>query len=84
MSKAPHYTKEDMKTLWKMSEEGSPVKEYMGECKYDPKLFQKFLFSYHLKKDIYYLFEAPLEEVPLLINKGEISGYLRFRLSIGK
>lgn len=82
--KAPVYTKEDMKVLADMSRDGSPAKEFLIDIDYDPKKFRKTLKSYHLTKDIEYLFQIPREKVPLLINKGEISGYLRFRFNVGK
>jgi len=78
------YTKEDMKVLESMSEDGTFCREFMEDMNYDPQILHDHLDKHNLKKDIHYLFEVPLEEVPLLINRGEISGYLRFRLTVGK
>lgn len=78
------YTREDMEILAKMSREESPAAVFLPDMDYDPDKFRKLLESYHLKKDIYYLYEMPLEDIPLLINKGEVSGYLRFRLHVAK
>jgi hypothetical protein len=78
------YTKEDMRTLHEMSAEGSPARIYTAETNFSPISFRKVLESYGLKKDIQYLFELPLNQVGLLINKGEVSGYLRFRLAVAK
>lgn len=78
------YTKEDMRTLHDMSVEGSPARIYTEETNYSPESFKRILESYGLKKDIHYLFELPLNQVGLLINKGEVSGYLKFRLHVGK
>lgn len=78
------YTKADMKILHDMSAFGSPAQVYTEETNYSPISFRKILESYGLKKDINYLFELPLEDVGLLINKGEVSGYLKFRLHVGK
>lgn len=78
------YTKEDMKTLAEMSLPTSPPAVFLPGMDYDPDKFLELMKSYHLTKEIHYLFEVPLEDVPLLINKGEVSGYLRYRLSIAK
>jgi hypothetical protein len=78
------YTKEDMKILYNMSVEGSPAKIYTAETNFSPASFRGVLESYGLKKDIHYLYELPFNEVGLLINKGEVSGYLKFRLTVGK
>jgi len=78
------YTKEDMRKLNELSVEGSPAKVYTEEANFSPKSFLNILQSYGLKKDIHYLFELPFNEVGLLINKGEVSGYLKFRLYVGK
>ena len=80
----PLYTKKDMKTLETMSVEGSPTREFLEIYDYDPKRFQKFLVENGLQKEAQYLFDLPLEEIPLLMDRGEISGYLRFRLTVGK
>ncbi len=81
---APIYTKTDMKKLAEMSKEHSPAKIFLEEVNYDPKKFKDILEEYSLNRDILYLYETPIEEIPLLINKGEISGYLKFRLTVGK
>jgi hypothetical protein len=78
------YTRSDMQTLHDMSVFGSPAQVYTEETNYSPSSFKKVLESYGLKKDIHYLFELPLSDVGLLINKGEVSGYLKFRLHVGK
>jgi hypothetical protein len=78
------YSKDDMKKLHDMSVFGSPAQVYTKETNYSPSSFKRVLESYGLKKDIHYLFELPLSDVGLLINKGEVSGYLKFRLYVGK
>lgn len=78
------YTKEDMHKLHDMSVPGSPAQVFIEEAKFSPTTFKSILESYGLKKDIGYLFELPLAKVGLLINKGEVSGYLKFRLQVGK
>ena len=78
------YTKADMQKLHDMSFEGSPARVFTKESNYSPSSFRSILESYGLKKDVYYLYELPLEEVGLLINKGEVSGYLKFRCAVGK
>lgn len=78
------YTTDDMKVLHKLSEAGSIPEAYLPELKYSPTKFKALLESYGLKRDVHYLFEMPLREVGLLINRGELSGYLRFRLQVKK
>lgn len=78
------YTKDDMRKLRDMSVEGSPARVFTEEAGFSPSSFRSILESYGLKKDVHYLFELPLEEVGLLINKGEVSGYLKFRCEVGK
>ena len=73
-----------MKTLADMSAPGSPAAVYLPDMDYDPGRFKALLESYNLKKDVYYLYEAPLKEIPKLINKGHLSGYLKYRLEISK
>lgn len=78
------YTKKDMHILHGLSKEGTIVRDQLEELEYDPVKFRKVLESYGLKKEIYFLFELPFEEVALYIHKGEVSGYLDFRLRIRK
>jgi len=80
----PQYTREDMLSLAAISEEGTPAKVYLEEYNYDPVKFKELLESYHLKKDIYYLYEYPQEDLGLLVNQSNLNGYLRFRLSVNK
>lgn len=84
MGEGPRYTASDMKKLVEMSVSGSVPAVFLPDMVYDPGKFRGLLEEYNLKKDILYLFETPLSQVPLLINKGEVSGYLQFRLSVGK
>lgn len=78
------YTKADMKTLHDMSAFGSPAQVYTAETNFSPEAFKRVLESYGLKKDVELLFDLPLNKVGLLINRGEVSGYLKFRLQVGK
>lgn len=78
------YTADDMRVLQKLSEVGSIPEVYLPELKYSPTAFKGLLESYGLKRDVHYLFEMPLREVGLLINRGELSGYLKFRLQVKK
>lgn len=73
-----------MSKLAEISEEGTPAKVYLEEYNYDPVQFRALLESYHLKKDIYYLYEYPHEDLGLLVNQSNLNGYLRFRLSVNK
>lgn len=82
--KSPKYTKDDMKKLAEMSEEASVAKVFLEELNYDPKKFKELLQRHGLTKDIHVLYEIPLIEVPLLINKGEVCGYLQYRMAVGK
>lgn len=80
----PSYTREDMKRLAEMSEPNSIPRIILPDHDYDPEGFRKTLQEYNLSKEIYYLFEAPLKEVPLLMDKGHLIGYIQFRMEIGK
>lgn len=84
--KKPKYTRADMKKLAEMSDDASVAAIFLAEeeINYDPKKFRDLLKRHNLTKDINYLYEMPLNEIPLLINKGEVSGYLQFRLAVGK
>ena len=82
--KAPRYTKEDMKVLATMAIEGSPAAVFLEDLDYSPLQFRRLLQQYNLTKDIEYLFKMPLREIPKLINQGEVSGYLSFRLKVAK
>lgn len=84
MEPAPVYTKEDMQMLVKMSAEGSIAEAYLPDMDYDPEVFQSLLRAKGLMKDVHYLFEVPLEDVPLIINRGDLSGYLKFRMTVCK
>lgn len=78
------YTKNDMKVLYEISVEGSPARVFIKEAGFDPKKFLGILQKFNLRKDINFLYHLPLKDVPLLLNKGEISGYLKFRLHVNK
>jgi hypothetical protein len=78
----PRYSKADMKILAEMSVEGSVAATFLPEMNYSPLRFRELLEQYNLSKDIEYLYEMPLREVPKLINQGEVSGYLSFRLKV--
>jgi hypothetical protein len=80
----PKYTKDDMRKYAEMSEEDSVPAQYLEELDYDPKRYREFLKEHKQAKEIKYLFETPLIEIPILINRGELVGCLQFRLSIGK
>jgi hypothetical protein len=83
-NKPPRYTKEDMKILAEMAPQYSVPHMYLPDLNYSPKAFKKYLEDRHQTKDVNYLFELPLNELPKLINRGELSGLLQFRLQIGK
>jgi hypothetical protein len=80
----PAYTIKDMKTLASMSADGSIASVYLPDVQYSPRKFKDFLLSKGLRKDVNLLFDIPLKQVALLINKGEVSGYVKFRFQIGK
>lgn len=78
------YTTDDMQTLQEMSSPGSPAEVYLPDLDFDPIRFKELLESYGLKKDVELLYELPLTKIGLLINQGNVSGYLKFRLKVGK
>lgn len=80
----PKYTKKDMKRFAEMCEESSPMLMILEEVDHDPIKLRDKLEEYGLHKDIKYIFETPLDEIPLLLDKKEIAGYMSFRLDIGK
>lgn len=80
----PTYTKKDMKRFAKMCEKDSPMIMILEDINFDPALLREKLEEYGLHSDIKYLFETPLDDIPLLLDKRQIAGYLAFRLDIGK
>lgn len=80
----PKYTINDMKILENLSETSSVLKHILKKYNYSPLKFKKFLKDHKLKKELYYLFEMPIEEIPLKLKHSEMSGYLTFRMTIGK
>jgi len=83
-SGAPAYTREDMRALSEMSEPGTFLRESMEECEYDPAKVRALLESYHLKKDLLYLFDMPLKDLPKHVDDRMIMGYIRFRFTVRK
>jgi hypothetical protein len=84
IDKPPSYTKLDMKKLEKISDTSSVLKHILKKYNYDPKKFKTFLEERKLKKELEYLYEIPLSEIPLRLSQTSMSGYLTFRMSIGK
>lgn len=80
----PDYTTEDMRTLEKMSREGSPLNALMEDCDYDPIRVRELLEQYHQTKAIQFLFEMPLDDIGLKVNDEETMGYLKFRCTVAK
>lgn len=80
----PDYTKEDMKKLEEMSEPYSISRAFLEYLDYDPGKFKELLLKHGLKKDVYDLFERPLDDIPLIVNDKTKSGYLLFRATISK
>ena len=68
------YTKEDMIKYAQMSKEGSIPNCFLPVMNYDPEAFKSFIFDQGLYMDYHLLFVITLEEIPLLINKGETAG----------
>jgi hypothetical protein len=81
---SPRYTEEDMRTLAKVSNPGSIPAAFLPGMGYSPKMFKEFLESNGLKKDVHYLFEIPIGEVPPLIVQEPLEGYLKFRMIVRK
>jgi len=78
------YTKEDMKKLEEMSEEGTIPRAFLEDLDYDPDKFKALLQEYGLKNDVYDLYEMPLEDIPLIVNDKTKTGYLMFRATVRK
>ena len=83
-NEAPKYTKKDMMTLEQMSSTSSVLKFLLKKVGYDPKEFSKLLLERRLKKEHQFLFEMPLDDLMLNLNDSTKSGYISFRVSIGK
>jgi len=81
---APQFTRDDMIKLAEFSREGSPARVFLEDCDYDPIAFQKKLETYHQRKEVYYLFVYPLDDLPLKVYDEAIQGIVKFRFSIGK
>lgn len=80
----PTYTKKDMKKFAEMCEKNSPMLMILEDVNFDPIKLKEKLKEYGLNNDIKYLFDTPLDEIPLLLSKNQIAGYMSFRLDIGK
>ena len=82
--KPPAYTKKDMRTLESLSETSSVLKYLLKKVGYDPKELSKILKERRLTKDHYFLFEMPADDLMLHLHDSSKSGYITFRVSIGK
>lgn len=80
----PRYTREDMRTLAKVSTPGSVPAAFLPEFDYDPERFREFLESRGMKEELHYLFEIPFDEVALLIDDEPRIGFLKTRMEMGK
>jgi hypothetical protein len=80
----PDYTKEDMKVLVSMCEDGTVPRELIPELDYDSGRFKEMLIKYKQQKAITYLYEMPLEDLPLYINDQEVAGYIKYRFTVAK
>jgi hypothetical protein len=80
----PKYNKKDMKSLEQLSETSSILKFLLKKVEYDPIAFSNILKERRLKKDHYFLFEMPLNDLMLNLHDTSKSGYITFRVSVGK
>jgi hypothetical protein len=84
MDDAPQFDCDDMKKLAEMSREGSVTHELLEDCDFQPDRFRDLLATHNLKKDLLYLFEMPLTDLPLHINEEHLMGYIKFRVTVAK
>ena len=82
--KPPAYTKKDMQTLESLSETSSVLKYLLKKVGYNPKELSKILKERRLTKDHYFLFEMPVDDLMLNLHDSSKSGYITFRVSVGK
>lgn len=82
--RSPRYTSDDMRVLASVSRTGSVPSSFLPVLGYSPKRFKEFLKERGLSKDVYYLFDAPLDRIPTVIDDASLQGYVNFRLSVGK
>jgi hypothetical protein len=81
-SEAIKYTREDLLRLREFLAPGSIVLVILEGCDYDPEELSVSLCP--LKKEWEFIYETPLNELPLTMNDPRFEGWRRWRLSIGK
>jgi hypothetical protein len=76
------YTRDDLLKLKTMVAPGSSLEIELEDMDYDPVKFEQYV--QRVPKQHKFLFDIPLEELPLKINDHGIQGLLNFRFSVGK
>jgi len=76
------YTKEDLESLKNFLSGGSPVHLILDLVGYDPDQF--CLYMQKLKKEWSFIFDTPLNDLPLTMSDTRFEGWRRWRFSIGK
>lgn len=76
------YTREELKKLHTMCNEGSVFESTLIDIDFDPVKFKEFIRP--LKQHFQYLYQMPLDELPLEMDNKSVTGLINFRFSIGK
>ena len=76
------YTKEDLKKLLTMCNTGSVFETELIDTDFDPVKFKDFIRP--LKQHFQYLYQVPLNDLPMEMDNKSVTGLINFRFSIGK
>ena len=76
------YTRDDLLKLKTMVAPGSALDTELEDMDYDPAKFEEYVQN--LPKQHKFLYDIPLEELPMRINDRSIQGLLNWRFSVGK
>ena len=76
------YTKKDLLKLKTMVAPGSVLEVEFEDMAYDPGQFKEFMKQ--LPKQYKFIYDIPLEELPMKINDRNTQGLLNWRFSLGK
>ena len=76
------YTREDLLKLRDFLAPGNVVMYILEGCDFDPQVLSKSMCA--LTKEWTFVFETPLNELPLTMNNPAFEGWRKWRLTIGK
>ena len=76
------YTRDDMKQLHTMCNSGSVFESELVDMNFDPDKFKEFIRP--LKQHFLYLYQMPLDQLPMEMDNKSVMGLINFRFSISK